>query len=208
MAKATFEQNVEKTASYREAVSERGIQHLINGEWVDGLAGRTFQTFSPFDNSLICAVAEGGGEDNDRAATAAMEAFDGWASWKTKARRDVLYTFAELIVAIAERISLLESLDTGQPIRFMSKAALRGAANFTFFADRVESARDGLTLPSDEHLNYTVRYPYWSSWYYNAMEHALYVEHVENSASLGRRLVRSSINLLNSRPLRPRFCMS
>ena len=90
---------------------------------------------------------------------AAMEAFDGWASWRTKARRDVLYTFAELIEANAERISLLESLDTGQPIRFMSHAALRGADNFKFFADRVESARDGLSLPSDQHLNYTIRYP-------------------------------------------------
>lgn len=157
--KATFEENLEKVNTYRATFAESGVQHLINGESMAGVAGRTFETTSPIDESHICTVAEGDAEDIDRAANAAMNAFDDWASWPNKKRRDVLYTYAELIEANADRISLLESLDTGQPIRFMAKAALRGAANFKFFADRVESARDGLTLPSDEHLNYTVRVP-------------------------------------------------
>jgi 5-carboxymethyl-2-hydroxymuconic-semialdehyde dehydrogenase len=41
----------------------------------------------------------------------------------------------------------------------MSKAAIRGAENFRFFADRAPNARDGLSLPADEHLNYTLRQP-------------------------------------------------
>ena len=41
----------------------------------------------------------------------------------------------------------------------MSKAALRGAENFRFFADRAPGARDGLSLPTDTHLNYTIRQP-------------------------------------------------
>ena len=66
---------------------------------------------------------------------------------------------ADLIEENAEEIALLESLDTGQPIRFMSKAALRGAANYRFFADRCEDARNGQSLPTEEHLNYTLRQP-------------------------------------------------
>jgi len=54
---------------------------------------------------------------------------------------------------------LVESWDTGQAIRFMSKAALRGAENFRFFADQAEGARDGQTLPSPNHLNITTRTP-------------------------------------------------
>ncbi len=72
-------------------------------------------------------------------------------------RRDLLYRVAELIEENAEELALLESLDTGQPIRFMSKAAIRGAANFRFFADRVEEANDGRAMPTDQHLNYSIR---------------------------------------------------
>jgi 5-carboxymethyl-2-hydroxymuconic-semialdehyde dehydrogenase len=54
---------------------------------------------------------------------------------------------------------VLESWDTGQPIRFMAKAALRGAENFRFFADRAPRARDGLNLPAGEHWNLSTRVP-------------------------------------------------
>ena len=158
-SKATFEENVSKTAGFRAEVKTHGVKHIINGKRVDGVAGRTFETTTPIDNSHICTVAEGDSADIDLACNAAWEAFDGWAGWGAKARRDVLYAYAELIEKNAERISLLESLDTGQPIRFMAKAALRGAANFRYFADKCETARDGQAMPADEHMNYSVRYP-------------------------------------------------
>ena len=41
----------------------------------------------------------------------------------------------------------------------MSKAALRGAENFRFFADRAPGARDGQSLPSPTLLNVTTRTP-------------------------------------------------
>ena len=41
----------------------------------------------------------------------------------------------------------------------MSKAALRGAENFRFYADRAPMANDGRSLPTDTHLNYTLRHP-------------------------------------------------
>jgi 5-carboxymethyl-2-hydroxymuconic-semialdehyde dehydrogenase len=41
----------------------------------------------------------------------------------------------------------------------MSKAAVRGAENFRFYADRAPGANDGLSLPTDTHLNYTIRQP-------------------------------------------------
>jgi len=44
-------------------------------------------------------------------------------------------------------------------MRFMGKAAIRGAANFRFFADMAPGARDGQSLPAEEHINYTMRQP-------------------------------------------------
>src|SRR5262245_48874337 len=50
-------------------------------------------------------------------------------------------------------------MDTGQPIRFMSQAAARGAENFRYFADRAPDARNGLALPAQQHVNFTLRQP-------------------------------------------------
>jgi 5-carboxymethyl-2-hydroxymuconic-semialdehyde dehydrogenase len=74
-------------------------------------------------------------------------------------RRRLLHRIADAIEARADEIALVECMDTGQAWRFMSKAALRGAENFRFFADRAPDAANGLSLPTDTHLNYTVRQP-------------------------------------------------
>lgn len=158
-SKATFEQNLQRVATYRAQIAARGVKNIINGEHVEALSGKSFETLSPIDNSVICTVAEGDAADIEQAARAAEAAFPAWASMGGKKRRALLYRVAELIEENAEELALLESLDTGQPIRFMSKAAIRGAANFRFFADRVESARNGLSLPTDGYLNYTIRQP-------------------------------------------------
>ena len=50
-------------------------------------------------------------------------------------------------------------MDTGQALRFMAKAALRGAENFRFFADRAPSARDGQSLRAPGQVNISTRVP-------------------------------------------------
>jgi len=66
---------------------------------------------------------------------------------------------ADGIESRAEEIAVCECWDTGQAFRFMSKAALRAAENFRFFADQVPSARDGMNLPSPTLMNVTTRVP-------------------------------------------------
>ncbi|GAB5493364.1 MAG: 5-carboxymethyl-2-hydroxymuconate semialdehyde dehydrogenase [Phototrophicaceae bacterium] len=154
-----FDDNLKKVTTYREAIARRGVKNIIDGEHRDAVSGKTFENFSPIDNSLICTVAEGDAEDINDAVVSAHNAFPAWRDMPTKERRDLLYRVADLIEENAEELALLESLDTGQPIRFMAKAAIRGAANFRFFADRIEGANDGLSLPTKEHLNYTIRQP-------------------------------------------------
>jgi 5-carboxymethyl-2-hydroxymuconic-semialdehyde dehydrogenase len=135
------------------------LGHFIDGRHVPSSAGRTFANVSPIDNGKLGDVAMGDGADVDAAARAAKAAFPAWRDLAASKRRELLYRIADGIQARAEEIALVESVDTGQPIRFMSKAAERAAENFRFYADRVESARDGLTLPTESHLNYTARQP-------------------------------------------------
>ena len=138
---------------------QNGICHNINGREVASASGRTFENRSPIDNSVIAQVARGDESDIDRAAQAAKRAFKEWRNLNPDKRQTLLHKVADVIEAHAEEIAILESLDTGQPIRFMSKAAIRSAENFRFFADRVHQARDGLSLPASEHWNITTRVP-------------------------------------------------
>ena len=68
-----------------------------------------------------------------------------------------MHAIADKIEEHADEIAVLESYDTGQPIRFMKKAAIRGAANFRYFADKVIDAQNGLSTPDTHHVNYTMR---------------------------------------------------
>lgn len=134
-----------------------GILHLIGGQ--DFAGQGWFETRSPVDDSLIAQVALGDAATVDQAARAAKAAFPAWAARPGAERKAILHRIADLIEARAEEIALCECWDTGQAWRFMSKAALRGAENFRFFADLAPGARDGQSLPSPDHLNITSRHP-------------------------------------------------
>lgn len=154
-----FDQTLAKAERYLARFREKPVAHWIDGKPGTG-NGATFETQSPVDNTTIAKVAHGGAAEIDRAAKAAMKAFrTGWSTTSGEERRDILHRIADAIEARADEIAFVECMDTGQPIRYMSKAALRGAENFRFYADRAPDAADGLSLPTQTHLNYTIRQP-------------------------------------------------
>ena len=135
-----------------------GVMNRIGGQDMPGGAGR-FDSTSPVDKSVICSVARADAADVDTAARAAHAAFPAWRDMPATERRAILIRIAEGIEARAEEIALCECWDTGQAWRFMSKAALRGAENFRYFADQVVQARDGQHLKSPTLMNITTRVP-------------------------------------------------
>ncbi|KUJ77209.1 5-carboxymethyl-2-hydroxymuconate semialdehyde dehydrogenase [Ruegeria profundi] len=155
---STLEQNLEKLRELLARFQEGGINNRIAGEDRDGSAG-TFQNTSPVDKSVICSVAQGNRDDIDAAANAAADAFPNWRDTTATERRKMLIRVAEAIEERAEEIALCECWDTGQTLKFMSKAALRGAENFRYFADQVVQARDGQHLKSPTLMNITTRVP-------------------------------------------------
>ena len=150
--------NIEKLNGYLTRFRETGIKNRIAGQDHDG-AGGTFSSISPVDKSTICDVARSTEGDVDAAAEAAKAAFPAWRDMPAAERRKILLRVADAIEARAEEIALCECWDTGQTLRFMSKAALRGAENFRYFADQVIQARDGQHLQSPTLMNITTRKP-------------------------------------------------
>lgn len=142
-----------------DRLKDTGILNRIGGQDVAAQSGATFANHSPVDESYICDVAKSGPEDIKAATRAAKDAFPGWRDLPAAERKKVLHKIADGIEARAEEIALAECWDTGQALRFMSKAAMRGADNFRFFADKAPAARDGQNLPSPTLMNITTRTP-------------------------------------------------
>ena len=154
---ATLQDRIAQLDGHLARFRDTGILNLIDGK--DVAAGDWFDTRSPVDESLIARVALGTAATVDAAARAAKAAFPAWAALEGDKRKAILHRIADLIEARAEEIVLCECWDTGQAWRFMSKAALRGAENFRFFADQAPGARDGQSLPTATHWNVTTRQP-------------------------------------------------
>ncbi len=154
-----FETNCQDAEKLLQRFRDDTLPHFINGKQDAGRSGNTFESVTPVDNSVIGKVAAGNADDIDAACRAADAAFEEWKAVPGNERKKLLHKVADAIVDRARAIALVESYDSGQAIRFMGKAAIRGAANFRYFANMAPNARDGHSLPADEHLNYTIRQP-------------------------------------------------
>ncbi len=154
-----FEDNLSKAESYLKRFREHGVLNHINGEAVPADDGSIFEIISPIDLKPLANVARGKASDIDRAAKSAKAAFKDWAALGGDTRKKILHKIADAIVARAEELAFVECMDTGQSLKFMAKAALRGAENFRYFADLAPQARDGETLRGNGQINMTTRVP-------------------------------------------------
>jgi 5-carboxymethyl-2-hydroxymuconic-semialdehyde dehydrogenase len=150
----------EKVALKHE--TQKDILLYINGEFTPASSGTTIKNMNPFTNEQINEVAEGQPEDINKAVAAAREAFDHgpWKTMKLTKRMAYIYRIADLIDEEVEKISYLESLDTGLPISQTRKMVSRASENFRFYARMVESRLVGDAYQvDDEFINYTINAP-------------------------------------------------
>ena len=152
-------ENVKEAENYLARFKGKVLGHFINGKHSPGTSDKVMDNISPIDGSIINTISAGSIEEIDLAVQAARDAFPDWRDISGAERRRILHKVADLIEKRAEEIALIECLDTGQALRFMSKAAIRGSENYRFFADKAPEAKNGLSMPAQQHMNYSVRSP-------------------------------------------------
>lgn len=139
------------------------IHNFINGEFV--ATAKSFDKFSPLDNSLIAKVHEAGKAEVDAAVAAARAALSGpWGSMTVADRVDLLNAVADGINKRFDEFLAAECTDTGKPRSLASHIDIpRGAANFKVFADVIKSVPteffEMATPDGRGALNYAVRRP-------------------------------------------------
>lgn len=148
------------------AFLDRPHRLLINGMWVDGLAGATLDSVDPATGLRIAQVAAGDGRDIDLAVAAARRAFEhGWSRTAPRVRAACLNRLAQLLDANAETFTEIEIIDNGMP-RFIAALTVANCVEMLEYYAGWATKIEGVTTTSPPHvtaaaeaLTYTLREP-------------------------------------------------
>ncbi|USK72849.1 aldehyde dehydrogenase family protein [Peribacillus frigoritolerans] len=131
---------------------------LINGELVEAVSGKTFETLDPSNGKVLAVVSEAGPEDVDKAVKAARMAFDNgpWKKMSASERSRLIYKLADLMEEHKEALAQLDTLDNGKPIGETTNADVPLAIDhFRYYAGWTTKIV-GQTIPvAGNYFNYT-----------------------------------------------------
>lgn len=109
---------------------------FIAGNFVESSDGEAFTTINPANEEVLAEVAAAGPHDIDLAVAAARRAYEGvWGTMRPVDRAKYLFRIARLIQEHSSELAVLESLDSGKPIRESRDVDVPlAAAHFFYYA--------------------------------------------------------------------------
>ncbi|MCQ4079249.1 aldehyde dehydrogenase [Streptomyces sp. RB6PN25] len=135
---------------------------FIDGAFIRATSGETYQSTSPRDGSVLAQVQSAGADDVDRAVRAARTAFDDgrWRDLPPKERKRILLRWAELILAHAEELALLDTLEMGKPITESVRIDVAKAAEtIAWYAEAIDKTYDEIAPTPGDALALITREP-------------------------------------------------
>jgi succinate-semialdehyde dehydrogenase/glutarate-semialdehyde dehydrogenase len=119
----------------QKIVDEVPKQLYIDGEWRDGAKG-TLAVEDPATGETLCEVADASTDDAKAALTAAVEAGPEWFQHPPRERGEILRRAFEAIMARADELALLMTLEMGKPLKESKAEIAYGAEFFRWFAEQ------------------------------------------------------------------------
>lgn len=148
-----------------EKVTEflKGTKKLfIDGEFVESVSGKVFETYNPADGEVLAYVSEAQAEDVDRAVMAAKRAFEEgpWSKMSAAERGRLMFRLGELIEENKQELAEIDSLDNGKPINeVLGNDIPNAVGQFQYYAGWTTKIV-GQTIPvSGPYFNYTRHEP-------------------------------------------------
>jgi gamma-glutamyl-gamma-aminobutyraldehyde dehydrogenase/4-guanidinobutyraldehyde dehydrogenase/NAD-dependent aldehyde dehydrogenase len=135
---------------------------FIDGVYVPAADGETFACVNPATGETLADVAACDAADVDRAVRGARAAFASgvWSRSAPKHRKRVLRRLAELIDEHREELALLETLDTGKPIRDSRAVDIPLAAEcIAYYGEAVDKVYDEVAPTDPSSVVMIVREP-------------------------------------------------
>ena len=133
---------------------------FINGKEVNSISGKTYIRENPATEEPLAEIAEGQKEDVDNAVKAAKVAFEKWSHVSPTERAKFIYRLAELMDARKNEIALINTLETGKPVR-ESRVVEVGASVRTmeYYAGAATKLNGESMSISDDQITITLREP-------------------------------------------------
>ncbi|MED6167852.1 Aldehyde dehydrogenase 2 member C4 [Stylosanthes scabra] len=135
---------------------------FINGQFVDSISGKTFETIDPRTGEVIAKISEGTKEDVDAAVAAARDAFDNgpWPRMPGAERAKIMAKWAELIEENGDELAALDTIDAGLLYQFTKFAVPTGAAgSLRFYAGAADKIHGEVLKCSGQFHAYTLMEP-------------------------------------------------
>ncbi|XP_021975800.1 aldehyde dehydrogenase family 2 member C4 [Helianthus annuus] len=135
---------------------------FINGDFVDSISGKTFETIDPSSEQVIAKIAEGDKEDIDLAVKAARQAFDhgSWPRIPGCERGKIMNKFADLIDEHLEELAALETFDVGKVYSFETNVDIPSISKeVRYFAGSADKIHGKTLKLSSEFQGYTLLEP-------------------------------------------------
>jgi succinate-semialdehyde dehydrogenase / glutarate-semialdehyde dehydrogenase len=110
-------------------------QLYIGGEWRDGAKG-TLSVEDPATGESLCEVADASTDDAKAALTAAVDAGPDWFQHPPRERGEILRRSFEAIMARADDLALLMTLEMGKPVAESKAEIAYGAEFFRWFSEQ------------------------------------------------------------------------
>lgn len=91
-------------------------QNFINGKWVKGRGGETFDAVNPANEELLARIQAADAADVDAAVQAATEAFEAWRLTPAPLRGEILFKIGDILKEKKEELARLLTQDMGKVI--------------------------------------------------------------------------------------------
>ncbi len=138
---------------------------LVDGQWVDAISSKTFETYNPATGEVLARVAEGDRADIDHAVKAARKAFESgpWPDVSPSERGRLLWKLSDLLEEHLEEFAELETLDNGKPLLFSRLVDIPTAIDVFRYMAGWATKIEGNTIPISAHgakyFAYSLREP-------------------------------------------------
>lgn len=146
------------------ALLSQPLKMLIDGQWVGSQSGACMDVINPSNGQVLVQESLGGAHEVDLAVQAARRAFETgpWSRMRPAERTRLLLKLADALEHHGDELALLETLNTGKPLKMarvfdigMAAECLRYNAGW---ATKLNGETRNVSLPGDWHA-YTLREP-------------------------------------------------
>ncbi|MEQ5774100.1 aldehyde dehydrogenase family protein [Thalassospira sp. NFXS8] len=126
--------------------------HLIDGEFVAPINGKTFDVLNPATNKSIGHAAEGDADDVERAVAVAKAAQKNWAERPARERGKLVAECGRILNLHVDELGKLIALESGKALRTESRVEASVLADMFVFFGGLASELKGETVPFNPNM--------------------------------------------------------